>query len=204
MTTQHEVEEVRARLTAEQAALRQRIGQHNERLHRIAFAAENGSGDAIRERSEVLAERLAAKLRLEEIATALASADLHAREAQDAGHKAERETALREVAGCHEHRMRIAAKFDAALRAANEAWGEFLVSNAELSPLLARAGLAQDAGRQDAGWLLRAIWHLAPDMARHIRLAPQMRPFGQPLAVSLASRAPLPANQEAPEQEVAT
>jgi hypothetical protein len=196
MTTQQEVEEVKARLAQEQGALQQRIAQHNERLSRIAFAAENGDGDAIRERSQVLADCLTAKLRLE----ALASADRLAREVEEAGTRAEREAATGEVLRLHEQRLRIAEKLDAALRAVNEAWCEFVASNEPLTPLLFRAGLPPSAGRHDAGWLMRAVWFHAPDVARQVRLAPQLRTFGQPLAVSLAQRAPASAPTQ--EQEV--
>ncbi|MFO1076444.1 MAG: hypothetical protein U1E73_01820 [Planctomycetota bacterium] len=190
MTTQQEVESVKARLAEEQTALRTRVAQANERLQRIAFAAESGDGAAVRERSALLADRLTAKNRLEEIATALASADLLARDAEDAATRARREAALGEVRRLHDARLGIAAKLDDAFASLNVAWLEFTESNADLNPLLVSAGLPPGAGRHDAGWLMRAFWHLSPDVARQIRLAPQLRSFGQPFVASLAQRAP--------------
>lgn len=200
MTTTQEVEDVKARLAQEQGTLRQQIAEQTERLHRIAFAAENGDCDAIRERAAILAARLAARQRLEEVATALASADLLGREVEEAATRAEREAAMREAQSVHEHRLRIAARLDDAMRHLNEAWCEFVSTNGQLSPLVARAGLQPFVGRHDAGWLMRAFWHLAPEVARLVRLAPQLRTFGQPLAASVAQRAPTPA-QEPTEQE---
>jgi hypothetical protein len=200
MTTSQEVEDVKARLAQEQGTLRQRIAEQTERLHRIAFAAENGDSDAIRERSTILAERMLARQRLEEVATALASADLMGREAEHAAARAEREAAMREAQGVHAERLRIAARLDEAMRHLEEAWCEFTATNGRMSPLVARAGLQPFVGRHDAGWLMRAIWHLAPEVARQVRLAPQLRPFSQPLAASVAQRAPTPA-QEPTEQE---
>lgn len=203
MTTSQEVEDVKARLAQEQGTLRQRIAEQTERLHRIAFAAENGDGDAIRERSAILAERLSARQRLEEVATALASADMLGREAELAATRADREAAMREAQSVHEQRLRIAVRLDEALRHLNEAWCEFVSTNGQLSPLVARAGLQPFVGRHDAGWLMRAFWHLAPDVARLVRLAPQLRTFGQPLAVSLAQRAPSQPQEQPTEQETA-
>jgi hypothetical protein len=202
MTTAQEVEDVRARLALEQSTLRQRIAEQTERLHRIAFAAENGDGDAIRERSALLSERATARQRLEEVVTALASADLFGREVEEAASRAEREAAVLEAQSVHQRRLGIAARLDAALREVNEAWCEFVGTNAQLSPLVVRAGLQPFVGRHDGGWLMRAVWHLAPDVARLVRLAPQLRTFGQPLATSLAQRAPTPTPQPT-EQETA-
>lgn len=202
MTTSQEVQDVKARLAQEQGTVRQRIAEQTERLHRVAFMAENGDGDAIRERSALLADRLAARQRLEEIATALASADLLGREAELAASRGEREAAMREAQAVHEERLRIAARLDAALRQLDEAWCEFTATNGRMAPLVARAGLQPFVGRHDAGWLMRAIWHLAPEVARQVRLAPQLRAFGQPLGASLAQRAPSP-SQEPTEQEIA-
>lgn len=203
MTTTQEVEDVKARLVQEQGKVRQRIAELTERLHRIAFAAENGDGDAIRERSAILGERLLARQRLEEVATALASADMLGREAELAATRADREAAMREAQSVHEHRLRIAARLDEALRHLNEAWCEFVSTNGQLSPLVARAGLQPFVGRHDAGWLMRAFWHQAPEVARLVRLAPQLRPFGQTLAVSLAQRAPSQPQDQPTEQETA-
>lgn len=195
MTTAQEVEDVRARLALEQSTLRQRIAEQTERLHRIAFVAENGDGDAIRERSALLSERATARQRLEEVVTALASADLLGREVEEAATRAEREAAVREAQSVHERRLGIARRLDAALRELNDAWCEFVGTNAQLSPLVARAGLQPFVGRHDGGWLMRAFWHLAPDVARLVRLAPQLRTFAQPLAASVAQRAPTPAQE---------
>lgn len=203
MTTTQEVEDVKARLVQEQGTLRQRIAELTERLHRIAFAAENGDGDAIRERAAILGERLLARQRLEEVATALASADMLGREAELAASRADREAAMREAQSVHEHRLRIAARLDAALRHLNEAWCEFVSTNGQLSPLVARAGLQPFVGRHDAGWLMRAFWHQAPEVARLVRLAPQLRPFGQTLGASLAQRAPSLPQEQPTEQETA-
>ena len=201
MTTTQEVEDVKARLAQEQTTLRQRIVEQTERLHRVAFAAENGDSDAIRERSALLAERMTARQRLEEVATALASADLLGREVEEAATRADREAAMREAHRVHEDRLRVAARLDAALGTLNEAWCEFVATNAQLSPLVVRAGLQPFVGRHDAGWLMRAVWHLAPDVARLVRLAPQLRTFGQPLAASVAQRAPT--TTQPTEQEIA-
>lgn len=200
MTTQQEVESVKARLAEEQTALRDRVAQVTERLQRISFAAESGDDAAVRERSALLADRLAARNRLEEIATALASADLLARETEDASTRAQRDAALGEVRRLHDERLGIAARLDKAFAALNAAWREFTGSNESLSPWLNRAGLPPSAGRHDAGWLMRAFWHLAPDVARQVRLAPQLRTFGQPLAASLAQRAPGAAESPTSEQ----
>lgn len=205
MTTQPTAADVMARLAEEQTRLRTRLAEKTERLQRIAFAAETGDRGAVRERTALLADQAATKHRLEDIATAIGSAEILAREDEERAATALREVAMRDAQEVQEQRLGIAARLDEALRAANEAWTEFVATNARLAPLTARAGLQPFVGRHDAGWLMRAFWHLAPDVARLVRLAPQLRTFGQPLAVSLATRWPNAATaptHEPAEQEI--
>lgn len=200
MATSKEAEEVRARLLLEQSTLQQRVVEHTARLNRISFAAEIGDRDAAHERTALLAERLAVAQRLDEVATALASSESIAREAAEAEARTARATAEREALHDHTHRTEIAARLDKALQVLNEAWCEFVESNHRTNDVLGRAGMQASAGRHDAAWLMRAFWHWAPDVSRHVRLAPQLRTLSQPFSISLSERAPVATSEIRTEQ----
>ncbi|MCA8975617.1 MAG: hypothetical protein KDC98_12925 [Planctomycetes bacterium] len=186
MTKPEEIGVVKARLGSEMESLRERIAKATDRLQCIALAAERGDKVAVRERNSLHAERLAANQRLEEVTSAIASADALTRDAEDAALRVQRETARGEVARLQEQRLSLAARLDAAFEELDAAWRELAAANGELNAWSSRAGLPPSAGRRDVSWLMRAFWKLAPEIARQVRLAPQLRTCGQPFAASVA------------------